>query len=265
MGSTVYGAIVSVVDIEKEFWKAIKSYILSLDTRITCAEDPDDEFDYVTKGNDHIATMNFKFNNHSAFKIYRSQPLRDESDQEIGAHPMFAINAAAGIPENIMSFKASSGIYPPVESASIERKIVISHIINDNFIFISFKEYWQTSGFGINNASVLFAFSGSNIYVGGDFVPGVDYDRQTAFNLSNYTLYDLAAPAYSGTFLSRFSYTAPQGNIDYIKSSIYQNNAEKVFENKAIYDCTTVTAGDTVSLKDGAYIAVGTNQLVKVS
>lgn len=262
MGSTIFGAIIEINDIEKEFWKALKSYILSLDSRITCAEDPDDEFDYSTKGNSHIATMNFKINNTQIFKVYRTSALRNGSDQELPAKISFATNANVGIPELNTDLKIAPGIYDVTQSTVISRKIMVSHIINNDFIHLSLntiKLYGRTYG------NVNYSKSGNDVFIGNKNGDVETYSRDIAFNLTGYTLYNLANPAYAGTFLSRFSYAAPQGNIDYIKSSIYQSNGEKVFENKAIYDCTTVIAGDTVSLKDGAYIAVGTNQLVKVS
>lgn len=262
MGSTIYGAVIEINDVEKEFWKALKSYILSLDSRITCAEDPDDEFDYSTKGNDHIATMNFKINNTQIFKIHRTSALRDSNNQELPAKISLATNANVGIPELNTDLKVAPGIYDQPQSTVITRKIMISHIINDNFIHLAF----NTMGLnGRSYGNINYSKSGNDVFIGNKNDDGETYSRNIAFNLTGYTLYNLANPAYAGTFLSRFSYAAPQGNIDYIKSSIYQNNGEKVFENKAIYDCTTVIAGDTVSLKDGAYIAVGTNQLVKVS
>lgn len=262
MGSTIFGAIIEINDVEKEFWKALKTYILSLDPGITCAEDPDDEFDYSTKGNDHIATMNFKINNTQIFEIHRTSALRDNNNQELPAKISLATNANAGIPELNTDFKIAPGIYDQPQSVVTTRKIMISHIINDNFIHIAL----NTIGLnGTTYGNVNYSKSGNDVFVGNKNGSGETYTRDMAFNLTRYTMYDLATPAYAGTFLSRFSYAAPQGNIDYIKSSIYQSNGEKVFENKAIYDCTTVIAGDTVSLKDGAYIAVGTNQLVKVS
>lgn len=262
MGSTVYGAIIEINAVEKEFWKALKSYILSLDSRITCAEDPDDEFDYSTKGNSHIATMNFKINNTQIFKIFRTAALRNDSDQELPAKIAVETNANVGIPELSTVFKVAPGIYDQTQSTVTTRKIMISHIINDNFIHLAFNVIGLN---GNSYGNINYSKSGNDIFIGNKNGNGDTYSRNIAFNLTGYTLYDLTTPAYAGTFLSRFSYTAPQGNIDYIKSSIYQSDGEKVFENKAIYDCTTVTAGDTVSLKDGAYIAVGTNQLVKVS
>lgn len=261
MSSTVYGAIISSNDVEKEFFKAVKSYLLSLDDRITCAEDPDDEFDYATKGNDHIATLNFKISGVQIFKLCRTAALRNNSDQELPAKFDFAVNAAEGIPVVDTALKVAPGVYDIAQSVVANRQIKISHIINDNFIFLSFYAGINGNTFG----NVMYCKSGSDVFIGPKNGIDVDYTRAKTFNMSDYTLYDLAAPAYNGTFLSRFSYRAPAGTIDYIKSSIYQNANEKVFENKSIYDCTNVTSGDTVSLKDGAYIAVGTNQLVKVS
>ena len=70
----------------------------------------------------------------------------------------------------------------------------------------------------------------------------------------------------SGSFTSRFAYKSLPGQIDYIKSCVYLNENQRQFDITAIYDCTELQAvGDTVSLKDGSYLAVGLHQLVKIS
>lgn len=270
MASSAYAVTVQANGHEKNAYKAIKDYILALDSRITCPNDPDDEFDYSTKGNDHIATLNFYIGNQRIFKFYRPSALRDGSSNEIAIRGiMFSMDGVDGIPANTREIWFVTNGYDDgraykTQSTDEIRGLCISHAVNDYFIYASFASIRDERVMRYQyNASVLHCLSNNKAYISSNTV-GNPYNKTTVFNISGYYLYDVETLS-SGTFLSRFLYACPPGKIDYIKSCIYQSSGEKAFENRAIYDCTTVTAGDTVSLKDGAYLAVGSHQLVRVN
>lgn len=266
MGSA-YGTIIQTESHEKLFYKAIKNYILSMNSKITCAEDPEEEFDVSIKGGDHVPTLNFSLNGVHLFKMYRPAAL-ESNGSEIAVNTVnFELDAVAEVPHQILAinFRPSVTGQTRVQSNTDPRGIWISYIANDNFLYIRFGCYNRIlrEEEPINGGYVCCS-SNNTLYLALTGYGGVG-SKQSVFNLSGLTFYDGATAGKIGTFLSRFTYAAPPGSIDYIKSSIYMNNNEKAFENRAIYDSTTVTIGDTVSLKDGAYVAVGTHQLVKVS
>ena len=267
MGSCVFGYAVDVIGTEIDFYKALKSYITGLDTRITCNTDVDEEFDRSEVGDDHIATLSFKINNVSAFKLYRGDVLYTNNDWKSTAYIVFGMDVGSGFNfgTKSMLFKTTGLINDGVKPLeTVGRGLFISSIINEDFIFIRFctiKNGYSDS----NTSSVLYSFSNNSTFISSSVSSLSAWDKANCFDIHNYTLYDRSLIVPYGTFLSRFNYAAPAGEIDYIKSSIYQNSNEKRFENTSLFDCTTVTAGSTVSLNDGAYLAVGPHQLVKVS
>lgn len=270
MGSSGWDALKSTKGHEKEFYRLIKTYITGLDSRITCDNDPDDEFDYSTSGDSHIATLDFDINGEHAFSLYRDAALRSGGSEVATCNIACAMNMDNSIPSSVgtIHFRADgyTGITIVQSNTSVNRGLRISHVINDDFIFFTFAppDYtWQSIG-TVETTRIIHSFATNKTYVTSD--RGISsYTQPNVFNLSGLTFYDVDGVDAPGTFLSRFSYAAPAGSIDYIKSSIYQSGNVRSFENTAIYDCTTVTTGDTVSLKDGAYVAIGPHQLVKVS
>lgn len=272
MGSE-YGTIIQTESHEKLFYKAIKNYILSMSSKITCAEDPEEEFDVSLKGGDHVPTLNFALNGVHLFKMYRPAALESDGSEIAVNTVNFELDAVAEVPHQILAinFVPSAMGWTDVkdvkwtQSTVASRGIWFTYIANDNFLYIWFGCYNQSlRQEGNINGGYVCCLSNNILYLAFTGY-GAAGSKQGMFNLSGLTFYDGATPGKVGTFLSRFTYAAPPGSIDYIKSSIYMSSNEKVFENRAIYDSTTVTIGDTVSLKDGSYVAIGTHQLVKVS
>ena len=275
MGSTAYGIAIQATGQEKEMYRAIKNYILGLDSRITCDNNPDDEFDTTKwgtteQGYAHVPTLEFSISGTHIFTILRERSLCDSDGSHKGARFVDCkMDAISGIPDNYANIvfrpDGESGYANYVDwSDNYTRGVIISHIVNDSIVYIGI-----SSLNAAQNVRDAFNWSmwhnlSNNVLFLNSTKQQSGYNKTRFYNLSDRTLYRTTDIA-SGTFLSRFSYACPPGTIDYIKSSIYQNNNEKVFENRAIYDSTTVAVGDTVSLKDGAYAAVGTHQLVKVS
>ena len=267
MGSAIFAANIEKYGTEVDFYNTLKEYITGLSTRITCETDVEDEFDKSISGNNHIATLSFKVDGASAFKLYRPDVLYSDGDY-VGVRGItFGMDVDAGY-----GFSTKEMYIRPDDSGSPEylkpfdecaRGLLISHIVNDNLIYIRFTSVKSASRH-VQTCMVLYAISNNSTYLSSS-TTSLTFDKIHHFDLSNYTLYDKSNYATFGTFLSRFVHTAPAGTIDYIKSSIYQSSNEKRFENHAIYDSSTVITGSTVSLKDGAYLAVGPHQLVKIS
>lgn len=65
---------------------------------------------------------------------------------------------------------------------------------------------------------------------------------------------------------SMFNYEARTGYLDFISHSSFLSGDTKAFSSSDIYDCTTVTLGDTLSLKDGAnFLAIGSHSMVPLN
>lgn len=275
MGSTAFGIEIQATGQEKEMYRAIKNYILGLDSRITCDNDPDDEFD-VTKwgtteqGYAHVPKLEFSISGTHIFTLSRERNLCDSNGSHLGARFICcSMDAISGIPDNYANIVFRPDGYDGYANyidwaENFTRGVIISHIVSSSIIYIGISSLnADQSKRNTYNWSMWYNLSNNVLFLNSSKQQS-GYNKTRFYNLSDRTLYRTTDIA-SGTFLSRFSYACPPGTIDYIKSTIYQSNNEKVFENRAIYDSTTVAVGDTVSLKDGAYVAVGTHQLVKVS
>ena len=271
MASSLVGVTVSATGHEKEYYRAIKNHILGISSIFTCDNDPDDEFDYGTNGDDHIATLSFKINNVYSFKLYRPDVLKRNSS-EVGVYAInFAMDVNEQVPSSSGHLRFKFGDYgmndPVAQSVDLKRGLIISHFIGDNFVLLCFSPAaYSWSGQGNSDTKRLVRCSSGSTTIVASSIGGVSgLTEASMFNVSEMSFYNLASPSVGGVFLSRFTYAAPPGQIDYIKSSIYQNAGSKVIENMAIYDSSTVSVGSTVSLKDGSYFAVGSHQLVKCS
>lgn len=233
---------------EKEFMSAVINYITGLDSKITCSSDPDVEYD--SSDLTHVPTFNFSIDGKVSFTLERPAALN------IAA---YTYNVTCGSYSSSPAFKHGGVV---AYNAVDYRGFPISHIVNDNFVFISIGGFAWNSGYSNLNINIIYAKSGNKNYL--SVFTGVDPLRKDIlFNIGQRSFSEMNSDV-SATFLSRFAYKAMPGKIDYIKSSVYANNGSKKFDIASIYDSSTVTVGDTISLKDGPYIAVGSHQLVKV-
>lgn len=255
--SSAFNTYISSYSNEKTFMAKLIEYLENLSSDIVCTSDPDDEYPNDTS---HTPTFNFKIKNRNAFSLSRGATLASGS-----INLVFNAIAKAGESANSQSmiFSDKIGWDQPYADSVVSRGLRVSHIVNDDFILLSFLAK-NDSVSPLNNSAIFFFESNSSIFASSRKGVG-SYSQANCFNISSLEFYDLDSTYANGTFISRFAHAAPAGSIDYIKSSIYQNNSQKVFENKAVYDCSTVNVASTVSLKDGAYVAVGPHQLVKVS
>lgn len=277
MGSSTYAASVEAYGTEKDMYRSIINYLTSLDSRIVCDTDLDTEWDTSLSDSNHLPTFVFSVNNIPMFSLSRDGNIAMYYRQ--ASKVLIFKLLLDGVPANQISIRNKKD-NPETQTqwdTSYTRGLTISHIINDNFILLSFAacsdaivpQTTDTTWRDTDNATFALSLSNNQVYIGAtkasSSAPYTPYSKAYCFDISDYTLYNVTTPSSVGTFISRFSYGAPVGTIDYIKSSVYQSNGSKIFENKAVYDSTTVNVGDAVSLKDGSYVAVGTHQLVKVS
>ncbi len=277
MGSSTYAASVEAYGTEKDMYISIINYLTSLDSRITCDTDVDTEWSAAINDPGNIPTFVFSINNTPIFSLGRDRNIATYYRQP--SKVLVFKLLLDGVPTDQISIRNKKDS-PETETqweVTYTRGLTISHIINDNFILLSFaassnattSQTTDTTWRDTDNATFALSLSNGQTYIGAtkaaSEAPYIPYSKAYCFNISDYTMYNVTTPSSVGKFVSRFSYSAPVGTIDYIKSTVYQSNGSKIFENKAVYDSTTVNVGDAVSLKDGSYVAVGTHQLVKVS
>lgn len=249
MGIVNFGEEVFSTGDEKSFMTNVIAYLTNLDSRITCSSDVNTEYDESDLA--HCPEFNFKIDNQIAFTLTRVNQLRNANSQ-------FYFDCK-GVRATLMY---GNGYYNTVPA---RRHYAVSYIINDDFILLSINGYFSNGYPSNSNLNIIYTKQSDMPYysVVADLTP---FGVNTVFNISSRTFYadTLGGSAY-GKFVSRFSYSSMPGYIDYVKSAVYVNNGLKQFAFNCIYDCTTVTVGDSVSLDDGRYYAVGPHQLVKVS
>ena len=257
---TGYKVLVTKTGTEKEFVSELINTITGLSNKITCSGSVDQ---YDSGDTSTIPEFTFSINGKETLKIKRSAALSNNSG---------CFYVSIFVDNNYMSQNKhcyySQGDY--AASFITTRSYYISWIVSRDFILLSLHTSVEASGYGKNHV-VINAKHEDSYYGTGYFKDGTYLSRNELFQIetdksNNQSLifHDFDS-GLNGTFSSRFSFISKPGTIDYIKSSAYVSSGYKVFDIPDIYDCTTVNIGDTVSLKDGAYLAVGTNQLVKVS
>lgn len=245
-----FAEVVESTGNEVDFMKNVIAYITGINNVITCLDDPDDEYDEGTVGTDHIPTFRFSFNGNHILTISRGDKLSAASS---------SINIRFINNGNIIVTNSVYYMYRGIAwSSNGLRQFKMSYIDSPGICILNITGYNTVQFF-----TVLFAESRSNSY-GSYNINASAYTVANIFNISECTLYDNSA-SIQGEFISRFAYKAQPGKVYYIKSSIYVNDNVKQFDLTPIYDCTEVSPGSTVSLEDGAYLAVGPHQLVKVS
>lgn len=257
MASVKYRVIVDSSGTEKDFMTNVISYLTGLSSKIACLNDPDDE--YTNASSDHTPSFTFTINGKSILNFTREREIRYWSNNSIGK----VMDGYSVIGQS------SNLLYGGNDwTDQTYRSWHISSIISDSFIVISIQS--GGSGSELNsNITAFYVTDGTTNYSSEkhnlNFSLG-DYDKEKLFNISSLSFKSMVEVGSStGVFTSRFGYKAMPGLIDYIKSSVYTGNSEKLFEIASICDCTEVTPGDTISLKDGSYYSVGPHQLIKLS
>ena len=255
-----YKSLVTKNGTEKEFVSELINTITGLSPKITCSGSIDQ---YDSSDTSTIPEFIFSINGKETLKIKRAAALSSNCDH---------LDVSIFIGDRYLSQNSQCYYISSAKAASaIEtRSFYISWIVSRDFILLALHTSVESSGYGKNHV-VINTKHGNSHYGAGYFKDGTYLSRNELFqvetnknNSQSLIFYDFDSGS-SGTFSSRFSFTSKPGTIDYVKSSAYVSSGYKVFDLSDVYDCTTVNIGDTVSLKDGAYLAVGTHQLVKVS
>lgn len=264
--SAFYENTISITGIEKDFMSALISALTGISSAVTCTGDISQYEGATSVKPEFVININGK----PTITLTRTAAL--------SSNGTFNIKVDVGGNSIIASrqIKFWSGTFGP--NSSTDRGAYISWIAssNGNVIFICIREYVASSGSTGNHVISTFKIN-DNVYGDGFYINKDNgaISKSDMFNLSGYINSSSEFVPYvyrnydnandNGSFVSRFQYTTKPGIIDYVKSSIYVDSGTKKLECSSLFDCSTVNSGDTVSLKDGAYLAVGTHQLVKVS
>lgn len=263
--SAFYENTISITGIEKDFMSALISALTGISPAVTCTGDIS-QYDGATSVKPEFV---ININGKPTITLTRTSVL--------SANGSFNIKVDVGGNSVIASRQIKFWSGNLGSNTSGARGAYVSWIAsaNGNVIFICIREYVASTGFTGNHVISTFKIN-DNVYGDGfyrnknngaisksDMFNLSEYDNGVSIVPYVYRNYDNAND--NGSFVSRFQYTAKPGMIDYVKSSIYVDNGTKKLECPSLFDCSNVNTGDTVSLKDGAYLAVGTHQLVKVS
>jgi hypothetical protein len=248
MGEVKFAETVFSSGDEISFITNVATYITNLDSRITCLTDIDAEFD--NSDLTHTPVINFLIDGQLSFTLTRTGNLNtsvyDYSSNCKGVVVRIQFAGDARRPWDIYT-----------------RRYKISSIINDELILISINGCYSNGGAANNNLNIVYTKQSDITYY--SVVSNLTFGLANIFNISSRPFYaDTPGGGVSGIFASRFSYSSIPGYIDYVKSAVYVDNGLKKFALNCIYDCTTVTVGDSVSLDSGRYYAVGPHQLVKI-
>ena len=245
----------SVVGTEKDFAKGLAAYLHELSDKIVCTSDIDAEYD---KNNlTHVPVLNFTVDSKLSFTLRRGSDL---SDVALGT----AAKGYTAIYNNLsinLNFYGNSTI---AYDTNAIRYYYISSLIGIDFVNVlinTTERAWNNQLFNYN-LHIIYTKDSEKSY----FFATTNTDRSARaniFNISSRTFTEFGG-ATAGVFTSRFAYSAPPGKIDYVKNAVYTSNGAKVFDINSISDCTTQALESNVSLDDGAYIAVGPHQLVKI-
>ena len=268
-GANFYSTVISQGN-EIDFMKEIISFITGLDEKITCNDDPDYEYDKDNRGETYVPRFRFYFNNKHVFTIQREANLNTGTR---GFTIQYIYDDTVFDSQYVYVHDSSVQAYHVVR----KRWSYISYIISDNFILIDFHDIDEVVSWGKRyGIRIIYAKSGDNEYSACDkMMYNFSFTKEYIFNISiawagtdtpTVLVFRDLSSTKNGSFTSRFSYKSLPGQIDYIKSCVYLNGDQRQFDISSIYDSTELQAvGDTVSLKDGAYLAVGLHQLVKIS
>ena len=256
-----YKVSVSVTGTEKEFMTKLINTITGLSTAITCTGSVDQ---YDSGDTSTVPTFTFAFNGKDMLTLTRAAAI--SSAANIFNVDIFVDDYAISTNQEIVFCNSSQ-----LPSAEVNRIIDLSWIVSDNLILLCLMA--NIEHYGYKHHTILNIKSGDVVYGDGWYKNNSPQESRNAiFNIYQkplsgtqyFVLRDFDSDS-TGSFTSRFACTSMPGQIDYVKSAVYTNGGYKVFDITSVYDCTTLNVGDTVALKDGAYLAVGPNQLVKVS
>lgn len=255
---------INTAETEVAFMQRYIGALCTLDDRLVCNTTVDAEYDM--SDTSHVPTFDFTIADHLTFRIQRG------ADLATGCYTY--IFAVPGTSYSVTSYVSSDNATWATPLSVRNREINFAYIIADNLISIGLTCSMQYSG---SNLNIVYIKDSDSYYtsIRTDVLWASNsvWRRQDIFNICNpcsssmqpvarqYTKNEDTIPL---TFVSRFQYASAPGKIDYVKNCVFQNNGTKLFNVTTVYDCTTVPVGECVSLDDGAYLAVGPHQLVRM-
>jgi hypothetical protein len=232
---------------EKSFITSVVTYLTNLDSRITCISDIDAEFDETDLS--HIPIIKFYIDDKIYLTLTRVNALSNQTYQYYV--DCKGVRATVSWGTSYQRWVAT------------RRHYAISSIINDNFILLSINGYYSNGYPSNDNFNIVYTKQSSGSYY--STATNITFGLTNIFDISSRTFYlNVFGGGAYGTFTSRFPYKANAGYIDYTNGGIYVSNTQKQFTLNCIRDCTEVTVGTSVALRDGTYYAIGPHQLVKV-
>lgn len=258
MFSKAYRINVANTGTEKEFIMKLINTITGLSNRITCSGSVTQ---YDSSDTSIQPTFILKVDNKPIIQLKRSTAIANNNQN-------FLITLYAG--DRVLCSDQECYCSPSSwnKNAVTTRNYYLSWIVSNELIFLSicatcehygWKQYITVSLKG-KDSLYCSGYSQGGSVIGESQLLNIDT------NPSNQSFYYYDANSVlGGSFKSSFQHKAAPGYVDYIRNSIYIDASTEIFNIPGIYDCTTVTLGDTVSLNDGVYYAVGPHQLVKVS
>ena len=255
---------INTTETEVAFMQRYIGALCALDDRLVCNTTVDAEYDM--SDTSHVPTFDFTIAEHLTFRIQRAADLATGCFGYIFAVPGTSYSVTSYVNGGNPQLATPLSIY--------NRQINFAYIIADNLISIGLAGSMQYSS---SNLNVVYIKDGDSYYtsIRTDVLWASNsvWRKNDIFNICNpysssgqpvarqYTKNGDTTPL---TFVSRFQYASAPGKIDYVKNCVFQNNDTKLFNVTTVYDCTTVPVGECVSLDDGAYLAVGPHQLVRM-
>ena len=255
---------IRTTETEVAFMQRYIGALCALDDRLVCNTTVDAEYDM--SDTSHTPTFDFTIADHLTFRIQRAANLATGSYGYIFSAP--------GTSYSVTSYVNGEDATSATPLSVKGREINFAYIIADNLISIGLTCAMQYSN---SNLNVVYIKDSDSYYtsIRTDILWASNsaWRKQDIFNICNpysssvqpvarqYTKNGDTIPL---TFVSRFQYASAPGKIDYVKNCVFQNNGTKLFNVTTVYDCTTVPVGECVSLDDGAYLAVGPHQLVRM-
>ena len=259
MGSADYYTTIASAGTEIDFVKQIIAYITGLNPKITCLDDPDDEYNISVVGNDYFPAFRFCFNNNHLLTITRQAKISEVSNGFIAHYFLNDVEVSVGAYSMYFNYQRNGYRYDQAAT----RHYMIAHISSENFILLAIDSLYVSWSERIG-CNTVYAGSGDTEYMAYfQMTNDSHWQKSNLFNIAGLTFYQIGSQI-NGTFISRFQYKSMPGYIDYVKNCVYGTSGNAQFNINSIYDCTERAVGDTVSLDDGAYIAVGAHQVVKI-
>ena len=237
---------------ELEFMSATLDFILGIDPRITC--DTTVSAQYANRPSDYVPEFNFSIDGKATITLRRQATLA-------GAAIAFSfICGSSSVTNAYFSTWWNNGYV----NQNMGREFNFAAIATDDVLFFTICGGSSDSYYNAN-LGVTTITSDSKHYL--NVIANQAYTQSSMFNLANssrpYAELETSTPGY---FISRFSYKAPTGKLDYAEGAVCVNNGGKVFNLSSVYDCTEVTPGTNYEglINGNNCFTIGQHQFIKL-